>query len=1426
MNIMMELRKCCNHAFLIKGAEEREIARLRQQKDLDAEERERLVRESLVLSSGKLVLLDKLLPRLQETGHRVLIFSQFKIMLDILQDYLRLRQYRCERIDGGITGNDRQSAIDRFCDPDSPAFIMLLSTRAGGVGINLTAADTVIIYDSDWNPQNDLQAQARCHRIGQKKSVKIYRLLSPKTYELHMFHQASLKLGLDQAILGGIRGNNSATALTKTKAKTKNAGQLSKEEIENLLKHGAYEMFKEEKDGEAEAASKRFSEESIDQILSRSTTIVHDPTKGEDGDKKSLMSSFSKATFVSSSNPDEVVDIDDPDFWTKVIGLEAVEAQKPVEASPLKKRRCRRRVKTYLEEQQEDSDDARSNKRKRGAAVSRLEEEYVISDDESGSDSDDDDDDLVDGDFAIVDGKKKRKRSESKPVLPSIYQYSEALLDMLMTYGYGRWEEVQKHHLLGRYPIATIKKFTHEFLVSCLRVAAAPTMAHQVGVELMMFHIYSTPSIPTTADGMDPPAERLSLFERLGVSLDKYCTRFRFVPRMLKEMGVSRISGVGVPKPLRRDLPVPTKGDRNMPSKLQQIDRLFVLTHFVRARLGSAVPIATLVGLINDFQHVGDAEVVRSLIRSNELPPLRSNSASPAAKTTTPAPSVSTPAQPAEMTGSADSTEKPASPSSMSNTAATEAVPSVVTSSSTATENAPTENGNPAAASGEPTDPIPRAEPDPAPSATIAIEPSPTPVGGEKPAVASAPSQEPTQSNDSAPPTTADASSDTTEAASTTNSSSEQATTSSNDTSTTSTSPTAVATPQSPRNTPQRRAALRTLQSLLDVRGGEGVAPWWISLVDDVLLLLYIYRDGWIKGRLLPDKLVRQSSLFGARASTVALELWPTVAVLNKRAKTLIAAWMPVKAPPKPLPPLPTTTSTSHSHLQQRETIMANGQPARNIQGSAAMAARSMNVSSNSQSLPHLMDVPPPGSSLVASDQDRDMRMTLMASKHNQFAKLVFSFGIPDTSACRTPAEWREKWRYFINDTLLALTNTPLEQLQAEAADLERACRSRLRSRDLGMSGPVVDLAMSALHLHQRPEGAGPSILGGDRGFWMLTTTQCRRLVTRVDLFRLLRSKLLVLPPAQLKEIVSRVLKAHVARGTAPTFPVWWKSPVLDVLLLQGVECYGLDDHLAHVWKLPQFRQANAHGLAFPSGSWVENYVSALAKSSDRMLDRVNKLREQQAGKAVGNPSAMPESVEAKDAKNKVNASEPRRESETVQRVHDIAGMRLEDPHFTVAPRLRQLVESNEAAKRQRENTMKKLEAIKQGDDKVREQTVGETEKPVATNEEGDDIHREVEHNARDQAHGSVLEVRELEYNEWRGEQTGLNKSRHSDAAKPKSAASGTDQGGSNEGGQTTPAPKPAAPRSRRTPPSSPSQHKRALRSWDVIVIDDSDDDE
>ncbi|RXN18322.1 chromodomain-helicase-DNA-binding 2 isoform X2 [Labeo rohita] len=157
LNIVMELKKCCNHGFLIKQPEEGENERALEHL------------QSLVRGSGKLVLLDKLLTRLRERGNRVLIFSQMVRMLDILAEYLSMKRYPFQRLDGSIKGELRKQALDHFNAEGSEDFCFLLSTRAGGLGINLASADTVVIFDSDWNPQNDLQAQARAHRIGQKK---------------------------------------------------------------------------------------------------------------------------------------------------------------------------------------------------------------------------------------------------------------------------------------------------------------------------------------------------------------------------------------------------------------------------------------------------------------------------------------------------------------------------------------------------------------------------------------------------------------------------------------------------------------------------------------------------------------------------------------------------------------------------------------------------------------------------------------------------------------------------------------------------------------------------------------------------------------------------------------------------------------------------------------------------------------------------------------------------------------------------------------------------------------------------------------------------------------------------------------------------------------------------------------------------------
>uniref|UniRef100_A0A8D0HMF5 Chromodomain-helicase-DNA-binding protein 1-like n=1 Tax=Sphenodon punctatus TaxID=8508 RepID=A0A8D0HMF5_SPHPU len=184
-NVLIQLRKCVAHPYLFRGVEPEPFE----------------IGEHLINASGKLCLLDKLLSFLHAGGHRVLLFSQMTQMLDILQDYMDYRGYSYERLDGSVRGEERHLAIKNF--GQQPIFIFLLSTRAGGVGMNLTAADTVIFADGDFNPQNDLQAMARAHRIGQNKPVKIIRLVGRDTVEEIIYRRAASKLRLTHAIIEG-----------------------------------------------------------------------------------------------------------------------------------------------------------------------------------------------------------------------------------------------------------------------------------------------------------------------------------------------------------------------------------------------------------------------------------------------------------------------------------------------------------------------------------------------------------------------------------------------------------------------------------------------------------------------------------------------------------------------------------------------------------------------------------------------------------------------------------------------------------------------------------------------------------------------------------------------------------------------------------------------------------------------------------------------------------------------------------------------------------------------------------------------------------------------------------------------------------------------------------------------------------------------
>uniref|UniRef100_A0A673INR3 Proliferation-associated SNF2-like protein n=1 Tax=Sinocyclocheilus rhinocerous TaxID=307959 RepID=A0A673INR3_9TELE len=203
-NILMLLKRCCNHAYLIEYP-------------LDPATGEFKIDEQLVETSGKFLILDRMLPELKKRGHKVLIFSQMTSILDILMDYCYLRGYEYSRLDGSMSYTDRDENMKKFSS-DPKVFLFLLSTRAGGLGINLTAADTVIIFDSDWNPQADLQAQDRCHRIGQTKPVMVYRLITANTIDEKILERASAKRKLEKMVIHKNKFKGSKAELNQTKS--------------------------------------------------------------------------------------------------------------------------------------------------------------------------------------------------------------------------------------------------------------------------------------------------------------------------------------------------------------------------------------------------------------------------------------------------------------------------------------------------------------------------------------------------------------------------------------------------------------------------------------------------------------------------------------------------------------------------------------------------------------------------------------------------------------------------------------------------------------------------------------------------------------------------------------------------------------------------------------------------------------------------------------------------------------------------------------------------------------------------------------------------------------------------------------------------------------------------------------------------------
>ncbi|CAH7687939.1 SNF2 family N-terminal domain-domain-containing protein [Phakopsora pachyrhizi] len=242
-NMIMQLKKICNHPFTYEEVE----------RTINGPNKP--TNDTLWRTAGKFELLDRILPKLFCTGHRVLMFFQMTQVMDIFQDYCAYRGIKNLRLDGTTKPEERADLLKTFNHPECDVHLFILSTRAGGLGLNLQTADTVIIFDSDWNPHQDLQAQDRAHRIGQKKEVRVLRLITSKSVEEHIMSKAQFKLDMDKKVIQAGRFDHKSSAeerelflrelLEDDDNEEEDDNELGDEELNEILKRSdeEFEIF-------------------------------------------------------------------------------------------------------------------------------------------------------------------------------------------------------------------------------------------------------------------------------------------------------------------------------------------------------------------------------------------------------------------------------------------------------------------------------------------------------------------------------------------------------------------------------------------------------------------------------------------------------------------------------------------------------------------------------------------------------------------------------------------------------------------------------------------------------------------------------------------------------------------------------------------------------------------------------------------------------------------------------------------------------------------------------------------------------------------------------------------------------------------------------------------------------------------------------
>ncbi|XP_063408580.1 chromodomain-helicase-DNA-binding protein 4-like isoform X12 [Mytilus trossulus] len=487
LNIMMDLKKCCNHPYLFPTA---------------AMEAPKLPNgmfegSALIKASGKLVLMAKMLRKLKETGHRVLVFSQMTKVLDILEDFLENEGYKYERIDGGITGQLRQESIDRFNAPGALQFCFLLSTRAGGLGINLATADTVVIYDSDWNPHNDIQAFSRAHRIGQTNRVMIYRFVTRASVEERITQVAKKKMMLTHLVVRPGLGNKSTN--------------MSKQELDDILKFGTEELFKDmaENKGDDDDSANRivYDDDAISKLLDRSQ-------EGQEEKEEAMneyLSSFKVASYAVKDVEEEEEEPEtevlkqeaehaDPAYWEKLLRHHYEQQQEDMARTLGKGKRVRKQV-NYNDAMTVQDDDTWKEH------VSDFDSDFS-----ANGDNEEDDDDFDERDS---ERKRRRDRSEKDRPLPPLLARVNGQIEVL---GFNARQRKAFLNAVMRYGMPPQDAFNSQWLVRDLRNKSEKVF--KAYVSLFMRHLCEPGADNSEAFADGVPREGLSrqhVLTRIGI---------------------------------------------------------------------------------------------------------------------------------------------------------------------------------------------------------------------------------------------------------------------------------------------------------------------------------------------------------------------------------------------------------------------------------------------------------------------------------------------------------------------------------------------------------------------------------------------------------------------------------------------------------------------------------------------------------------------------------------------------------------------------------------------------------------------------------------------------------------------------------------------------------------------------------------------